>query len=86
MVAHTYICYHMMGHTYVYRHIYMCSINILYIFIGHTYAPVCISVYLYWLHYALASRVLYLIQTGNQQRYEVDHPLFISSHGELFGG
>ena len=50
MVTHTYMCCPMVAHTYVYHHVYICIIHILYICIGCTYAPVCIYVYMYWLY------------------------------------
>ena len=43
MMAHSYMCFHRVKHTYVYRCMHVCSIHILNICIGRTYAPVYIS-------------------------------------------
>ena len=43
IVAHNYMCCHMAKHTYVEWHIYVCSIHILYIFIGRNYSLVYMS-------------------------------------------
>ena len=53
MMAHSYMCFHRVKHTYVYRCMHVCSIHILNICIGRTYAP--------------ASQRLCPVQPRNQQ-------------------